>query len=175
MSIPAGTDVPNDINVIIEIPAMSEPIKYEFDKDNHLLVVDRFMGTTMQYPANYGFVPNTLSEDGDPVDVLVITPTPLRHSAMIRCRPVGVLNMTDESGKDAKIIAVPHEKLTLLYQQIQDIEDIPMLLRQQIEHFFEHYKDLENGKWVKVDGWGNVVAAKQEIIDSQERYEQKQS
>jgi len=175
MSIPAGKDVPNDINVIIEIPAMSEPVKYEFDKDNHLLVVDRFMGTTMQYPANYGFVPNTLSEDGDPVDVLAITPTPLRHGAMIRCRPVGVLNMTDESGKDAKIIAVPHGKLTLLYQQLQDIEDVPLLLRQQIKHFFEHYKDLDKGKWVKVDGWANAVAAKQEILDSQKRYEQKQS
>ena len=173
MSISAGKDVPNDINVIIEIPAMSEPVKYEFDKDDNMLVVDRFMGTTMQYPANYGFVPNTLSEDGDPVDVLVMTPVPLRHGAMIRCRPVGVLNMTDESGKDAKIMAVPHDKLTPLYHDVQDIDDVPLLLRQQIEHFFEHYKDLEKGKWVKVDGWENAVAAKQEIIASQKRYEQK--
>ncbi|MDF2939602.1 MAG: inorganic pyrophosphatase [Gammaproteobacteria bacterium] len=167
----AGKDVPNDINVIIEIPAFSEPVKYELDKESHLLVVDRFMSTCMQYPANYGFVPNTLSEDGDPVDVLVVTTTPLRHGSMIRCRPVGMLKMTDESGVDAKIIAVPHDKLTPLYQNVKELADLPELLLRQIAHFFEHYKDLEKGKWVKVDGWVDANAAKQEIIASQKRFE----
>ncbi|MCX7122222.1 MAG: inorganic diphosphatase [Gammaproteobacteria bacterium] len=169
MKLNAGKDLPHDINVIIEIPAFSEPVKYEFDKDNNLLVVDRFMATCMQYPCNYGFIPNTLSEDGDPMDVLVITPVPLRHGAVIRCRPVGMLKMTDESGVDTKIIAVPHDKLTKLYTHIQDITDIPELLKQQIKHFFEHYKDLEVGKWVKVDGFENVITAKQEITQSVER------
>ena len=159
-----GKSVPDDINVIIEIPAMSEPVKYEFDKENNMLVVDRFMATTMQYPCNYGFVPNTLSEDGDPVDVLVITPIPLRHGAMIRCRPVGMLKMTDESGVDAKIIAVPHDKLTPIYKDVQDINDVPELLKKQIKHFFEHYKDLEVGKWVKVEGFENTATAKAEIL-----------
>lgn len=167
---PVGKDVPNDINAIIEIPAFSEPVKYEFDKNTNLLVVDRFMSTCMQYPCNYGFVPNTLSEDGDPVDVLVITPVPLRHGAVIRCRPVGMLKMSDESGVDAKIVAVPVDKLTPLYKHIQDVNDIPELLRKQINHFFEHYKDLEAGKWVKVDGWVDAKAAKQEILASVERY-----
>lgn len=171
MAFSAGKDVPNDINVIIEIPAFSEPVKYELDKESHLLVVDRFMSTCMQYPANYGFVPNTLSEDGDPVDVLVVTPTPLRHGSMIRCRPVGMLKMTDESGVDAKIIAVPHDKLTPLYRHVQETSDLPELLLKQISHFFEHYKDLEQGKWVKVDGWADAKAAKQEIINSQKRFE----
>jgi inorganic pyrophosphatase len=167
----AGKDVPNDINVIIEIPAFSEPVKYELDKESHLLVVDRFMSTCMQYPANYGFVPNTLSEDGDPVDVLVVTPVPLRHGSMIRCRPVGMLKMTDESGVDAKIIAVPHDKLSTLYHNVKQLSDLPELLLNQIAHFFEHYKDLESGKWVKVDGWADTAAAKQEIVNSQKRFE----
>jgi inorganic pyrophosphatase len=168
-TISSGKDLPNDLNVIIEIPAMSEPVKYEFDKENNMLIVDRFMATCMQYPCNYGFIPNTLSEDGDPVDVLVITPIPLRHGAMIRCRPVGMLNMTDESGKDTKIIAVPHDKLTTIYKNVQDINDVPELLLKQIKHFFEHYKDLETGKWVKVEGFENAAAAKAEIIKSAER------
>ena len=170
MSISSGKDLPNDINVIIEIPAMSEPVKYEFDKDDNMLIVDRFMGTTMQYPANYGFVPNTLSEDDDPVDVLVVTPIPLRHGAMIRCRPVGILRMTDESGVDAKILAVPHDKLTPIYHNVRETDDLPRLLLDQIKHFFEHYKDLEKGKWVKVDGWGNATEAKAEIMASVERF-----
>lgn len=161
-----GKDVPHDLNVVIEIPAMSEPVKYEFDKENNMLVVDRFMATCMQYPCNYGFIPSTLSEDGDPVDVLVITPIPLRHGAMIRCRPVGMLRMTDESGVDTKIIAVPHDKLTPVYKNIKDIEDVPELLKQQIKHFFEHYKDLEAGKWVKVDGFADAATAKAEIKKS---------
>lgn len=170
MNIAPGKDVPNDINVVIEIPAFSEPVKYEIDKDSNLLVVDRFMGTCMQYPANYGFVPNTLSEDQDPVDVLVVTPFPLQHGALIRCRPVGVLKMTDESGVDAKIIAVPVDKLTPIYKHVQEATDLPELLLKQIEHFFEHYKDLEPNKWVKVDGWGNASEAKAEIIASVERH-----
>ncbi len=169
MKLSAGKDLPHDINVIIEIPAFSEPVKYEFDKENGLLVVDRFMATCMQYPCNYGFIPNTLSEDGDPMDVLVITPVPLRHGAVIRCRPAGMLKMTDESGVDTKIIAVPHDKLTKIYTQIQDIGDVPELLKNQIKHFFEHYKDLESGKWVKVDGFENAATAKAEIVKSAEK------
>lgn len=167
--IPSGKDLPNDFNVIVEIPAFSEPVKYEFDKEHNLLVVDRFMASCMQYPCNYGFIPGTLSEDGDPVDVLVITPIPLIHGAMVRCRPVGMLNMTDESGKDTKIIAVPHEKLTPMYKNIQDINDVPEALKQQIKHFFEHYKDLEKGKWVKVESFEDAAAAKVEINKSAER------
>lgn len=168
--IPSGKDLPNDFNVIIEIPAYSSPVKYEFDKENHLMIVDRFMATCMQYPCNYGFIPSTLSEDGDPTDVLVITPFPLVHSAMIRCRPVGMLQMTDESGRDTKIIAVPHDKLTQMYKHIQDINDVPELLKQQIKHFFEHYKDLEVGKWVKVEGFEDAKTAKAEITKSAERF-----
>lgn len=166
MAISAGKDLPNDINVIIEIPAMSDPIKYEFDKDDNMLIVDRFMGTCMQYPANYGFVPNTLSEDGDPVDVLVVTPHPIVHGAMIRCRPVGVLKMSDESGIDAKILAVPVDKLCQLYHDVKEATDLPALLLKQIEHFFEHYKDLEKGKWVKIDGWEDADSARAEIMAS---------
>ena len=165
-----GKDVPNDIHVVIEIPAMSGPVKYELNKDTNSLVVDRFMGTSMFYPVNYGFVPQTLAEDGDPVDVLVVTPVPLRHSAMIRCRPVGVLKMTDESGVDAKILAVPIDKLTPLYHHVKKHTDLPELTLKQIEHFFEQYKALEKGKWVKVNGWADIDSAKQEILDSIARY-----
>ncbi len=168
--IPAGKEVPDDINVIIEIPAQSSPVKYELDKDSGAMVVDRFMATPMFYPANYGFVPHTLSEDGDPVDVLVVTPHPLLTGVVIRCRPIGMLKMTDESGVDAKIIAVPVDKLTPLYTDIRTTDDLPELLRAQICHFFEHYKDLEKGKWVKVDGWAGVEEARAEIRSSQERY-----
>ncbi len=165
-----GKDAPNDINVVIEIPAFSEPVKYEFDKDIDMLVVDRFMSTCMQYPCNYGFVPNTLSEDGDPVDVLVPTPFPLQHGAVINCRPVGVLKMTDESGVDAKIIAVPTDKLTKIYSHVKDVTDLPELLLAQIKHFFEHYKELDADKWVKVDGWENAVEAKKDIMNSIKAY-----
>ncbi|MCF6765628.1 inorganic diphosphatase [Thiotrichales bacterium 19S3-7] len=171
-TIQPGKNVPDDINVIIEIPASNEPVKYEFDKEANILVVDRFMTATMQYPCNYGFVPNTLSDDGDPVDVLVYTPVPLRPGTMIRCRPVGVLKMTDESGVDAKIIAVPVEKLWKSYAHIQDIDDMPETLLSQIKHFFEHYKDLEAGKWVKVDGFDNAKAAKDEIVQAVENFNQ---
>ena len=164
MSIAAGKDVPNDINVIIEIPALSEPVKYEVDKDNGALWVDRFIGTAMHYPCNYGFIPKTLGDDGDPVDVLVVTPIPLRAASVIRCRVVGLLDMTDESGRDEKLIAVPIQKLTPLYDDVKEATDLPLILREQIKHFFEHYKDLEKGKWVKVEGWGNAEAARQVIM-----------
>ena len=169
-NIKPGNNVPEDINVVIEIPAHNEPVKYEYDKDSNMLVVDRFMSTTMQYPCNYGFIPNTLSEDGDPSDVLVVAPVALRPGVVINCRPVGVLKMTDESGIDAKIIAVPTDKLTKIYANIKDINDLPSLLRQQIKHFFEHYKDLEPNKWVKVDGFEGIDAAKEDIKKSIQHY-----
>lgn len=161
----AGKDVPNDINVIIEIPAQADPIKFEVEKESGAVYVDRFMGTSMRYPINYGYVPHTIAGDGDPVDVLVVTPFPLLPGVVIRCRPVGVLKMEDESGMDAKVVAVPVSKLTPLYDKVQTIEDLPELLMKQTVHFFEHYKDLEPGKWVKVVGWGTVEEAKQEILD----------
>lgn len=167
--VPAGKDIPNDINVVIEIPANSDPIKYEVDKDSGAVFVDRFMSTPMFYPCNYGYVPDTLSEDGDPVDVLVVTPYPLMGGSVIRARPVGVLKMEDESGIDAKIVAVPVSKLTPMYDHVQSTDDLPELLRNQINHFFEHYKDLEAGKWVKIQGWGDVEDARKEIMASFER------
>lgn len=169
-----GKQVPDDINVVIEIPSNSSPIKYEVDKDSGMVMVDRFLGTSMVYPCEYGFVPHTLSEDGDPVDVLVISPFSLMPGVVIRCRPVGMLRMTDESGKDAKILAVPVDKLTPRYQQVNKPEDLGKELIAAIEHFFTHYKDLEKGKWVKVEGWADVNAAKQEILASVERYQAKQ-
>src|SRR5579864_6910963 len=171
----AGKAVPDDINVVIEIPSHSIPIKYEIDKDSGMVMVDRFVGTAMFYPCEYGFIPHTLSEDGDPVDVLVVSPYSLFPGAVIRCRPVGMLRMTDESGKDAKILAVPVDKLTTRYKHIQKPEDLGKPLLDMIEHFFKHYKDLENGKWVKVDGWEGVEAARAEIIASVKRFEQKKA
>jgi inorganic pyrophosphatase len=161
----AGKDVPNDINVIIEIPAQADPIKFEVDKDSGAMFVDRFMGTSMRYPLNYGYVPHTVAGDGDPVDVLVATPFPLIPGAVIRVRPVGVLKMEDDGGVDAKIIAVPVSKLTPIYDKVSTLDDLPELLLKQTVHFFEHYKDLEAGKWVKILGWGTVAEAKQEILD----------
>lgn len=169
--ISVGKDAPNDINVIIEIAAHSDPVKYEVDKDSGALLVDRLMPTTMRYPCNYGFIPHTLSDDGDPVDVLVVTPFPLQNGSVIRCRPVGVLNMSDEAGQDAKLIAVPVSKLSPLYDNVNQPGDLPSLLLDQIANFFEHYKDLEKGKWVKVDGWADADAAKQEIVTSIERFQ----
>lgn len=161
-----GKDVPNDINVIIEIPAHSDPVKYEVDKETGAMFVDRFMGTAMHYPCNYGYIPNTLSDDGDPVDVMVVTPHPLISGSVVRCRPVAVLKMTDESGDDAKVLAVPVTKLCSSYAKVQGPEDMPKLLLDQIAHFFEHYKDLDEGKWVRVEGWAGVDAAKEEILSS---------
>ena len=163
-NIPAGKNPPEDIYVAIEIPANSSPVKYELDKDMGALLVDRFMATPMFYPANYGYIPNTLADDGDPLDVLVITPYPVQPGSVIRARAVGVLNMEDEAGGDAKLVAVPHEKLTQLYNDVKDINDVPQLLRDQIAHFFENYKDLEKGKWVKVQGWGDAEEAKGMIV-----------
>lgn len=172
-NVPAGKNLPDEINVVIEIPANASPIKYEVDKDTGTVWVDRFMSTPMFYPCNYGFVNNTLSLDGDPVDVLVPTPYPLVPGAVIKCRPVGVLKMTDESGEDAKVIAVPVSKLTKIYDHIQDVEDLDALLKAQIKHFFERYKELEAGKWVKVEGWENAASAKAEIMTSFERAQNK--
>lgn len=169
----AGSELPEEINVIIEIPANADPIKYEVDKESGALFVDRFMSTAMFYPCNYGYINHTLSEDKDPVDVLVPTPYPLQPGSVIRCRPVGVLQMTDESGKDAKVIAVPVSKISKEYDLINDVKDLPELLRSQISHFFKHYKDLETGKWVEVDGWGDAAAAKEEIIASFKRAQEK--
>ncbi len=167
--VPAGKELPDDIYVVIEIPANSDPIKYEVDKETGTLFVDRFMATAMFYPANYGYVNHTLSSDGDPVDVLVPTPYPLQPGSVIRCRPVGVLKMTDEAGGDAKVVAVPHSKLSKEYDHIKDVNDLPALLKAQIQHFFESYKALEAGKWVKVEGWEGVESARKEILDSFER------
>lgn len=162
--IPAGEDLPNDFNVIIEIPANGAPIKYEHDKASGAIFVDRFMGTSMVYPMNYGYIPHTLSEDGDPVDVLVHTPFPLQPGVVVRCRAIGMLKMEDESGIDAKVIAIPVKKLCAMYEGIETLEDLPQLLRNQIVHFFEHYKDLEKGKWVKVQGWTDTKGAHEEIL-----------
>ncbi|WMY95621.1 MAG: inorganic diphosphatase [Arsenophonus sp.] len=169
-NIPAGAAIPEDIYVIIEIPAHSHPIKYEINKIYDVIFVDRFVSTPMFYPCNYGYINNTISLDGDPIDVLVPTPYPLQSGVVIHCRPIGVLQMIDESGEDVKVIAVPHSKLTKQYENIQDINDFPELLRSQIQHFFEHYKDLEKNKWVKIKGWGNIDMAKNEIISSFNRF-----
>ena len=166
-----GREIPNEINVVIEIPAHSDPVKYEVDKESGAMFVDRFMSTAMHYPCNYGYVPHTLSNDGDPVDVLVVTPVPLISGSVIQCRPVGVLTMTDESGDDAKVLAVPISKLCSSYSRMDSIDDMPPLLLEQIAHFFEHYKDLEEGKWVRVEGWSGVEAAHKEILDSIKMYQ----
>ncbi|QIL85797.1 inorganic diphosphatase [Vibrio sp. HDW18] len=168
-NVPAGQSLPNDIYVVIEIPANADPIKYEVDKQSGAVFVDRFMSAPMFYPCNYGYINHTLSLDGDPVDVLVPTPYPLIPGSVIRCRPVGVLQMSDESGQDAKVVAVPHTKLSKEYDHIQDVDDLPLLLKAQITHFFEHYKELESGKWVKVDGWADAAAARTEILTAYQR------
>ena len=165
----AGKDVPNDINVIIEISAQGDPIKFEVDKDSGAIFVDRFMGTSMRYPINYGYVPHTVAGDGDPVDVLVVTPFPLAPGVVIRCRPVGVLKMEDDGGVDAKVVAVPISKLTPLYDKVQTTDDLPELLMKQTVHFFEHYKDLEPGKWVEFAGWGDADEACRLITEAIER------
>ena len=166
----SGKNVPSDVNVIIEIPSHSDPVKYEVDKETGAMFVDRFMGTAMHYPCNYGYIPQTLSEDGDPVDVLVVTPIPVISGSVIRVRPLGMLCMTDEAGKDSKIIAVPVDELSSLYSQMNTARDLPKALLDSIAHFFDHYKDLEPGKWVKIDGWVDAAEARQEILDSIERY-----
>lgn len=159
-AIPVGTNPPEDINVIIEVPVGGEPIKYEMDKASGALFVDRFLYTPMRYPGNYGFVPHTLSEDGDPIDVLVCNTRAIIPGGVINCRPVGVLVMEDDGGGDEKLIAVPTSKLTMRYDKIRTASDLPEITSRQIEHFFAHYKDLEPGKWVKIDHWGDVDEAK---------------
>ncbi len=171
--IPAGRHLPDDFNVIIEIPSRGQPVKYELDKKTGMMRVDRFLTTSMFYPCDYGFIPHSLAEDGDPADVLVVCPFPLFPGVVLSCRPVGLLRMTDESGQDAKILAVPVDKLTPQYEEVRKPEDLGQPLLLSIEHFFKHYKDLEKGKWVKVDGWEGLEAARQEIIKSVERYNSK--
>ena len=166
-----GKNVPSDINVVIEIPAYSSPVKYEVDKASGALIVDRFMGTAMQYPCNYGYIPRSLSNDGDPADVLVISPDPLLSGCVVRCRPIGVLKMTDEAGEDAKILAVPLPELTPFYDKIRSYKDISEAEIARITHFFGHYKDLEKDKWVKIEGWFGIEETYQEINDSIARYQ----
>ena len=163
LKVPAGAKAPDAFNVIIEIPANADPIKYEIDHETGAVFVDRFVGTAMHYPCNYGYVPQTIAPDGDPVDVLVITPFPLQPGVVIPSRPLGILKMEDEAGGDSKLVAVPTEKICALYANIKTLEDLPELLLKQIKHFFEHYKDLEPGKWVKVTGWEGIDAAKAEV------------
>ncbi len=165
-----GQNIPEEINVIIEVPAHSDPVKYEVDKDTGAMFVDRFMNTAMHYPCNYGYVPHTLSEDGDPLDVLVPAPVPLISGSVITCRPIGLLQMIDEAGPDAKVLAVPTDKLCKLFRHVDSPEGLPEQLLAQISHFFEHYKDLEEGKWVKVEGWVNGKEAREAIMSSIQRY-----
>ncbi len=162
-AIPIGTNPPDDVNVIVEVPVGGQPIKYEMDKEAGVLVVDRFLYTPMTYPGNYGFVPHTLSEDGDPIDVLVCNTRQLVPGCVINVRPIGALTMEDDSGMDEKIVAVPSAHLTKRYEGVHDYSDLPQITLQQIQHFFEHYKDLEPGKWVKIGGWQDAAAARRMI------------
>jgi len=164
-----GENPPMDLNVIVEIPQGGVPVKYEIDKDSGALFVDRFLHTAMYYPGNYGFVPHTLGEDGDPIDVMIVTQTALVPGCVVRCRPVGVLRMSDEAGADDKILAVPVDKLHPFYTGIQSYEDLPLILREQIAHFFQHYKDLEKGKSVTVGAWAGVDVATWLIEESIKR------
>jgi inorganic pyrophosphatase len=168
-AISIGKNPPHDVNVVIEVPIGGEPIKYEMDKDAGTLVVDRFLYTPMRYPGNYGFVPHTLSDDGDPIDVLVANTRPIIPGAVINVKPIGVLKMADEGGGDEKIIAVPSAKLTQRYANVSNYTDLPEITWKQIEHFFVHYKDLEPGKWVKLIGWGDAAEAQRLIVEAIER------
>ncbi|MUV12770.1 inorganic diphosphatase [Noviluteimonas gilva] len=168
--VPTGKNPPEEINVIIEIPKDAEPVKYEVDKASGAIFVDRVLSTPMRYPCNYGYVPHTLCGDGDPADVLVLMPLQLIPGSVIRVRPVGVLRMRDEAGSDEKILAVPVTKVYPGYAHIEGLNDVPQHWRDRISYFFEHYKDLEQGKWVKLDGWGDTAEAKQIILESIVRY-----
>ena len=168
-AISIGGNPPHEVNVIVEVPVGGEPIKYEMDKEAGTLVVDRFLYTSMRYPGNYGFIPHTLSGDGDPVDVLIANQRGVIPGAIVACRAVGVLKMEDEAGGDEKIIAVPVPKLTRRYENVHEYTDLPEITRQQIEHFFVHYKDLEQGKWVRVIGWGDAAEARAMIVEGIER------
>lgn len=169
--VPSGKSLPNDFNVIIEIPAHADPVKYEVDKESGAIFVDRFMGTAMHYPCNYGYIPHTIAGDGDPVDVLVISQFALPPGVVVRCRPIGMLGMTDEAGDDAKVLAVPVDKLTPMYRSVESPRDLPQITLDQISHFFAHYKDLEPGKFVKINGWFGQEEAKKEIMEGVERYQ----
>ena len=168
-AISIGKNPPHDVNVIVEVAIGGEPIKYEMDKEAGTLVVDRFLYTPMRYPGNYGFVPHTLSDDGDPIDVLVANTRPIIPGAVINVRPVGVLRMEDDGGGDEKIIAVPSPKLTQRYAKVNNYSDLPQITLDQIQHFFQHYKDLEPGKWVKILGWGDAAEAQKLILEAIER------
>jgi inorganic pyrophosphatase len=169
-AIPVGINPPEDINVIVEVAVGGEPIKYELDKDAGALIVDRFLYTPMRYPGNYGFVPHTLSEDGDPIDVLVASTRAIVPGAVMNCRPIGVLIMKDAAGEDEKAIAVPSTKLTRRYESVQNYTDLPEITLHQIRHFFEHYKDLEIDKWVELQGWEDATTAKRLIVEAINRY-----
>jgi inorganic pyrophosphatase len=168
-AISIGKNPPKEVNVIVEVPVGGEPIKYEMDKAAGTLVVDRFLYTSMRYPGNYGFIPHTLSLDGDPCDVLIANQRGIVPGAVVAVRPVGVLFMQDEAGGDEKIVAVPVPRLTRRYEHVHNYTDLPEITIQQIQHFFEHYKDLENGKWVKVKDWGDAAAAEKMIVEAMER------
>ncbi|TBW40072.1 inorganic diphosphatase [Siculibacillus lacustris] len=170
-AIAIGKNPPEDINVIIEVPIGGDPIKYELDKASGTLVVDRFLYTSMRYPGNYGFVPHTLSDDGDPIDVVVMNTRAIVPGAIINCRPIGVLFMEDESGHDEKILAVPSNKLTPRYKDVKSYKDLPQIGIDQVKHFFEHYKDLEPGKWVKIINWGDDDDARRLILEAIARYD----
>ncbi|MGQ2908375.1 MAG: inorganic diphosphatase [Aliihoeflea sp.] len=172
-AISIGDNPPHDVNVLIEVPAGGQPIKYEMDKEAGVLVVDRFLYTPMRYPGNYGFVPHTLSEDGDPIDVLICNTRELVPGCVINVRPIGVLIMEDDGGKDEKIIAVPTPHVTRRYENVHDYTDLPEITLKQIEHFFEHYKDLEPGKWVKIGGWQGAETARTMIVEAVERAKKK--
>ncbi|MGE5384882.1 MAG: inorganic diphosphatase [Betaproteobacteria bacterium] len=169
-NVPSGKSLPNDFNVIIEIPMHADPVKYEVDKESGAIFVDRFMSTAMHYPCNYGYIPDTIAGDGDPVDVLVMAQFALPPGVVVRCRPVGMLDMQDEAGNDAKVLAVPVDQLTLMYRDVHSPRDLPQILLDQISHFFHHYKDLEPGKFVNVLGWLGVEEAQKEIMKGAERY-----
>ncbi|HTN95674.1 MAG TPA: inorganic diphosphatase [Nordella sp.] len=171
-AISIGKNPPKEVNVIVEVPVGGEPVKYEMDKAAGTLVVDRFLYTSMRYPGNYGFIPHTLSLDGDPCDVLIANQRGIVPGALVAVRPVGVLFMQDEAGGDEKIVAVPVPRLTRRYENVHNYTDLPEITIQQIQHFFEHYKDLETGKWVKVKGWGDAEAAEQMIVEAIERARQ---
>jgi inorganic pyrophosphatase len=168
-AIPVGVNPPHDVNVIIEVPIGGDPIKYELDKASGVLVVDRFLYTAMRYPGNYGFIPHTLSADGDPCDVLVVNTRAITPGAMMNSRPIGVLFMQDEAGPDEKIVAVPSSKLTRRYDAVRSYKDLPDITIQQVQHFFEHYKDLEDQKWVRVSHWGDTDEAHRVILEACER------
>lgn len=168
--VPPGKSLPNDFNVVIEIPMRADPVKYEVDKESGAIFVDRFMSTAMFYPCNYGYIPHTIAGDGDPVDVLVISQFALPPGVVVRCRPIGMLAMTDEAGADAKLLAVPVDKLTPMYRSVETPRDLPQIMLDQISHFFEHYKDLEPGKFVKIEGWFGQEEAKKEIMEGVDRY-----